>query len=84
MDECAKQNVEFIKLNYIIRKAASNGIDQLGEYGEYNIDWIGCADDLAVAFKDKKSIEKSTAILNPVLRRFKLAINEGKTKNNDL
>ena len=80
LDECKKQNVEFIRLKYIIPKAACTNDGQFGEYGEHQIDWIGYADDLNLAFKDKTNLEKGARILNTVFKRFKLKINIGKTK----
>ena len=80
LDECKKQNVEFMKLKYTIPKAACTNDAQFGEYGEHKIDWIGYADDINIAFKDENNLEKGARILNTVFKRFKLKINIGKTK----
>ena len=80
LDECRKQNVEFIKLKYIIPKAACEEGRQFSEYGEHSIDWIGYADDINIAFKDNTNLKRGARILNTVFKRFKLKINLGKTK----
>ena len=80
LDECKRKNVEFVKLEYIIPKAACINEAQFGEYVETTIDWIGYADDLNIAFKDQSNLEKGARILNTVFKRFKQEINLGKTK----
>ena len=58
LDECKRQNVEFVKLKYTIPKAACTNEAQFGEYGETIIDWIGYADGLNTAFKDQSNLKK--------------------------
>ena len=74
LNECTKQNVEFIRLKYHIPKAACTNNEQFSEYGEHKIDWIGYADDLNIAFKDESNININidvSEIMNP---RFLLGI----------
>jgi hypothetical protein len=75
---CDAKGIVFPKFYYKIPTAASSTNRSIVGFNE--CDWIGYADDLAIVFKDKRSLEKGTTILNAVLRRFKLAINVGKTK----
>ena len=53
LDECAKQNVKFIKLKYLIPKSTYISNSLFGEYGESMFDWIGFVDDLMLAFADR-------------------------------
>ena len=78
--ECAKQNIRFVKTKYSIPTHAFSTQSLFGEYGEMIFDWIGYADDLLLAFADRKNLEKGMRILDDVFKRFRLEINVGKTK----
>ena len=49
--------------------------------GYHTIDWIGYADDLLIAFEDRKSLQNALDILNQTFSRFSLTINVSKTKS---
>ena len=80
LSECAKQNVNFIKLKYLIPKSAFISNSLFGEYGESTFDWIGYAYDLLLAFAGRENLGKGLKILDSIFKRFRLSLNAGKTK----
>ena len=80
LSECAKQNVNFIKLKYLIPKSVFISNSLFGEYGESMFDWIGYADDLLLAIADQEILGKGLKILDSTFQRFRLSLNAGKTK----
>ena len=78
--ECTRQNIEFVKLKYSIPKSVFVSNSPFGEYGENMFNWIGYADDLVLAFADRENLKKGLRVLDEVFKRFRLAMNVGKTK----
>ena len=78
--ECTRQNIEFVKLKYSIPKSVFVSNSPFGEYGENMFNWIGYADDLVLAFADRENLKKGLRVLEEVFKRFRLAMNVGKTK----
>lgn len=75
-------SIRFIKLKYAIPQGASTKEPQiqLGMYGDHIIDWLGYADDLALFFMDRESLQQGLKLLDETFKRFHLAINVSKTK----
>ena len=71
-----------MKINYAIPSSATkNGENNLlGSYGTFQLDWVGYADDLVLAFPDMHNLQRGLAILSKIFKRFQLSINVSKTK----
>ena len=52
----------------------------LGNYGEFDFNWIGYADDLVLAFGDLLSLEMGLELLNYTLKQYGMNLNIDKTK----
>ena len=78
--ECSRYRIKFLKLKYVMPKSAFLSNSFLGEYGENIFYWIGYADDLLPAFDDRDNLKEMLHILKSVFKRFRLAMNAGKTK----
>ena len=48
--------------------------------GNFDVNWIGYADDILVLFEDIVSLKKGIHILNKTFKRFRLEVNPKKTK----
>ena len=81
--ECKKKNIKFIKLKYLIPATATHKKAEmltLGSYGQFDMDWIGYADDLVIVFEDISSLQRGLILLDEIFTRFQLSINTSKTK----
>ena len=79
VDACKDKQINFLQLRYCMPTSASTKDRIL--LGYRTIDWIGYADDLLIAFEDRKSLQNSLDILNQTFSRFSLTINVSKTKS---
>ena len=75
---CKNENLRFLKLKYKIPKEASS-TENLA-IGNFDVNWIGYADDILVLFDDIASLKKGIHILNGTFKRFRLEVNPKKTK----
>ena len=73
-----KQNIRFLKLNYIPSSASNTGRDTTGVQIVY---WSGYADDLLLFFEDEQSLCNGVQLLDEIFDRYRLAINVTKTKS---
>ena len=78
LDTCKSKNIQFLELNYKIPGSASS--DGRIKAGSQKIDWIGYADDLILAFNDRKNLQLAIDTLNSTFHRYGLTINVTKTK----
>ena len=85
LEECSKNNIEFVSHKYRIPIHASR--NNYETVGMNLIDWIGYADDIVLCLESKALLQKSICLLNETFKRFGLKINGTKTKtmiiNND-
>ena len=79
VDACKDKQINFLQLRYCMPTSASRKDRIL--LGYHTIDWIGYADDLLIAFEDRKSLQNALDILNQTFSRFSLTINVSKTKS---
>ena len=79
LDDCKKHGIKFLNLKYRIPQEASRSNRM--NVGCTQIDWIGYADDLVLAFESTDDLEKAINLLNCAFKRFKLEINMSKTKS---
>ena len=77
-DKCKAENIEFLELVYKIPESAT--INGRTKSGNVKLDWCGYADDLALAFNDRKSLQTAMDTLNTTFCRYNLKINVSKTK----
>ena len=75
---CKKKNIRFLKLNYRIPSFSTK--KNKTNSGNFDLDWIGYADDLELAFMDINNLQRGLDVLDEVFRRFNLTINVPKTK----
>ena len=75
---CKAKDIKFLQLKYEIPEIAST--TGRAAKGEFNIDWCGYADDLLLAFDDKKSLCKGITIFDENFQKYRLSINSTKTK----
>ena len=78
LDTCKSKNIQFLELNYKIPGSASS--DGRIKAGSQKIDWGGYADDLILAFNDRKTLQPAMDTLNTTFYRYDLTINVTKTK----
>ena len=79
--ECAKENVQFVKLKYRIRPTACTREERMsGYHGDHLVDWSGYADDLELFLENVNDLQKALTILHSVFSKFGLHINIKKTK----
>ena len=78
LDTCKSKDIQFLELNYKISNSASS--DGRIKAGNQKIDWIGYADDLILAFNDRRSLQLAMDTLNTTFYRYGLTINVSKTK----
>ena len=78
--EFTKQKIKPFKFKYSIPKEARPDNELFTLYGEQSIEWIGYADDIAMAFEDITNLVKGMKILTSVFSYYGLNINEDKTK----
>ena len=78
LQKCKENNVSFLKLKYRIPSSVTHS--KKVSIGTQSIDWIGYADDVALAFEDIKNLKIAINILNEVLETYHLEINAKKTK----
>ena len=78
MEKCTSKNIGFPKLLYKIPAHASIG--KRTRIGFNQIDWTGYADDLVLAFENKRKLQRALRELNETFERFSLTINGSKTK----
>ena len=78
LDECERKEITFLCLKYKIPSTASQSTRTT--LGEKTIDWIGYADDLAIPFDNKESLQLGADLLFKVFERYNLQINLIKTK----
>ena len=82
MDNCEKNNVQFLKLNYRVISTATTREERSSKthFGKHDVDWSGYADDLELFFEDLESMQKAIELLDETFKRYNLAINVSKTK----
>ena len=74
-------HIKFTKNRYTIPGAAVlTQRHGLGNYGTVDLDWIGYADDLVLAFDDIENLSKGLVLLNTTLTDYGMQVNVGKTK----
>ena len=78
LNECEKEGIKFLKLKYKIPKSASS--TSKTTMGSFTLDWSGYADDLLILFEDENSLRRGVTILDETFKRYRLNINESKTK----
>ena len=78
LDKCKTKNIQFLDLNYKITGSAS--ADGRIKAEKQKIDWLGYADDLILAFNDRKNLQLAMDTLNTTFYRYGLTINVTKTK----
>ena len=78
LNECEKEGIKFLKLEYKIPKSASS--TSKTTMGSFTLDWSGYADDLLILFEDENSLRRGVTILDETFKRYRLNINESKTK----
>ena len=78
LDTCKSKNIQFLELHYKIPGSASS--DGRIKAGNQKIEWVGYADDLILAFNDRKSLQLAMDTLNTTFYRYGLTINVSKTK----
>ena len=76
------KGVKFTKMRYCIPGIATlpKKVFVLGNYGEFDFNWIGYADDLVLAFDDLLSLEMGLELLNYTLKEYGMNLNIDKTK----
>jgi len=79
MNQCKEENIHFLELKYTIPESASS-TGRMSK-GNLKIDWCGYADDLLLVFNDEDSLKQGIKILDATFRRYRLKINEKKTKS---
>ena len=78
INTCKNENLHFLKLKYKIpKKASSTGNLAMGNF---DVNWIGYADDILVLFDNIASLKRGISILNGTFQRFRLEVNSKKTK----
>ena len=75
---CDAKGIEFPRLIYQIPEAATEKKQTMGGFCLF--DWIGCADDLVLVFKDLRNMQAELNELNTTFERFSLKINKSKSK----
>ena len=78
MEKCTSKNIGFPKLLYKIPAHASIG--KRTRIGFNQIDWTGYADDLVLAFDNKRNLQKALNEMIETFERFSLKLNASKTK----
>ena len=78
INTCKNENLHFLKLKYKIPKEASSTGNLA--MGNFDVNWIGYADDILVLFDDIASLKKGIRILSGTFQRFRLEVNPKKTK----
>ena len=78
LDTCKSKNIQFLELNYKIPGSASS--DGRIKAGSQKIDWIGCVNDLILAFNDRKNLQLAIDTLNTTFYKYGLTINVTITK----
>ena len=60
MKACEERNIMFMKLKYRIPSIATTREERrnISDFGSHNVDWIGYADDLVLAFEDADNLQK--------------------------
>ena len=66
------KGVKFTKMRYHIPGIATlpKNVFGIGNYGEFDFNWIGYADDLVLGFDDLLSLEMGLELLNYTLKEF--------------
>ena len=77
INACQCQGIKFLRLHYRIPTSATNTRSSVGKQ---TIDWVGYADDLALAFEDCENLRSGLKLLHKTLKRYSLEINVKKTK----
>ena len=82
MDVCEKREINFLRLNYLIRSTATTREYRAksSTVGTHNTDWVGYADDLNLLFEDIENHQRGLQALHETFVRYNLAINVSKTK----
>ena len=77
-----QKGIRFVKTSYSIPGIATLPKKEfgLGNYGEFEFNWIGYADDLVLAFEDLLSLELGLKLLDCTLKEYGMNLNIGKTK----
>ena len=75
---CNIKGINFLQLKHKIPQSASQS--NKATLGVQQIDWIGYADDITLAFDDVKNLRLGAYQLHTVLHKYKLEINMKKTK----
>ena len=78
INECRNNGIKFLSLKYFIPSQASQ--NNKAAAGNFEVDWIGYADDLLLIFDDKDSLRRGLALLDSIFQQFNLKINASKTK----
>ena len=78
IESCKTRNVKFLKLNYRIPSFATT--KNRTNSGSFDLDWLGYADDLELAFDDISNLQRGLEALDEIFKRFNLTINVSKTK----
>ena len=79
MEDCESKNIPYPKLLYRIPARASSS--KRTRIGFNQVDWIGYADDLMLAFDSKRDLQKALNVMNATFERFSLKLNASKTKS---
>ena len=79
---CRKRNIIFLKLKFRIPSTATTRIERYNKTnsGSHDVDWVGYADDLELAFEDIDDLQRGLDALDETFKRYNLSINVTKTK----
>ena len=78
LDTCTKSGIKFLNLKYRIPESASN--NKRERIGNHDVDWVGYADDLMLAFEKRNDLQLAINILDDTFKKLSLSINTTKTK----
>ena len=69
LEKCKIKAIKFLSMKYKIpRSASTTGREAIGEF---NLDWVGYADDLMLTFDDKDSLQQGIFLLDKILTRYR-------------
>ena len=78
LKKCKIKAIKFLSMKYKIpRSASTTGRESIGEF---NLDWVGYADDLMLTFNDKDSLQQGIILLDEIFTEYRLKINTKKTQ----
>ena len=73
LEKCKIKVIKFLSIRYKIpRSANTTGKEAIGEF---NLDWVGHADDFMLTFDDKDSLQQGIILLDGIFTVFRLKIN---------